>query len=363
LGLAACTVLGWRAGRFGSAQYLWQSIADVVALSALIFLTGGAFNPVISLFLLPIVIAATAMKPFHIAGITILAAGSYTMLMFIDGPKTHAHEFSSQFDLHVWGMWYGFILSATCVALLVARISRRLRARDLEVAIAREELLKAERLLQLGTMAASAAHELGSPLSSMAILTDELALGTEGKNDTRLLNQMRDQIERCKAVLARMTQEAGAMPASEGEAVTVADYVGRVVEEWRHRHVGITIDYRGSGPSQSPRIVADRVITQAIVNVLDNAAEASVRAIEVRGIWDGEVLALDVVDDGSGIPEGLRGRLGHETVTTKTGGMGIGLLLSRSILERLGGSLEFMPAGAAGTHVRLSIPLRPLLAG
>ena len=155
--LAAFTVASWRrlshrAVAAHEPHTLAQSVADIVALSALIYLTGGALNPFVSLFLLPIVFAAAAMPPAYMTGIALLAIGAYTGLMLLALPERHAHAMAGRFDLHVWGMWYGFILSALCVGLFVARLSRRLRSRDRELAGLREEALAAERLMALATL-------------------------------------------------------------------------------------------------------------------------------------------------------------------------------------------------------------------
>ena len=322
--LALFTAASWGTPDPGQRQYLAQSIADITSLCALVYLTGGAFNPFISLFLLPIVFAAAVMTPFYLAGVTVLAVACYTLLMLIDAPLHHDQRAHGAFDLHVWGMWYGFVLSAACIAGSVARLSRRLHARDREIAAAREELLKAERLLALGTLAAGTAHELGTPLSSMAVIADELhALATDDETRT-YVTRLHQQIARCKRVLTAMAHDAGALQAGEGTALTVGAYLDGIVADWRLRRPEIQLDYHRTGSASGPAIVADRVITQAIVNVLDNAAEASRRTIEVRGAWDDEKLLLEVHDDGAGIPRELSARLGHEAVTTKRDGLGSG---------------------------------------
>ena len=357
--LAAFTLSSWGLANPDQRQYLAQSIADIAGLSALVYVTGGAFNPFISMFLLPIVFAAAAMTPLYLAGITLLAAGCYTLLMFVDVPLRHDHAGAGRFDLHVWGMWYGFMLSAACVALLVARIARRLRTQDREIAIAREELLKSERLLALGTLAAGTAHELGTPLASMALIAGELDNLATDDATRAYIGRLQQQIARCKDVLSHMAQDAGMLQAGDGEPLAVGEYLDGIVDEWRRRRPEIQVDYRRVDTG-GPAIVADRVITQAIVNVLDNAADAARRGIEIRGAWTTDCFELDVHDDGAGIPAALSTRLGREAVTTKNGGMGIGLLLARSVLERLGGTLVLSSGTERGTHAHLSVPLAPL---
>lgn len=131
--LAAFTVFSWRHASARGAgasqqQYLVQSVTDVLTLSALIYFTGGSFNPFISLFLLPIVFAAAALSASFLAAITLLAISAYTLLMFFHVPVDHGHGRAAGLDLHMWSTWYGFILSAACVTVFVARLSERLCA-------------------------------------------------------------------------------------------------------------------------------------------------------------------------------------------------------------------------------------------
>ena len=364
--LAVCTARSWqRLGRAALAtdqrHYLLQSLADIAALSALIYLTGGAFNPFVSLFLVPIAFAAAAMPLAHMTGIALTAIGAYTGLMLLALPARHAHAVAGRFDLHVWGMWYGFILSALCVGLFVARLSRRLRGRDQELAALREEALTTERLMALGTLAAATAHELGTPLATIALAAGELEHLIQDADARIELTRLREQVARCRDILARMSAGAGAVQADSGHRIAIDQYLDTIVAEWRQRRPAVQVRLVCAGLLPPPAIVADRVITQAIVNVLDNAADASARRIDIDGHWSAAQLQLDIRDDGTGIAPELRARLGREAVTTKRAGMGIGLLLSHAILERLGGALVLDALAPAGTHARITLPLASLV--
>ena len=339
--------------------YLTQLVADLAALSMLVYFTGGSFNPFISLFLLPIVFAAAALPGMALATVTMTAVACYTLLMLVPTPDGHPHG-NGSLNLHVWGMWYGFILSAACVALLVAKLARHLRARDREIAALREEALGAERVMALGTLAAGMAHELGTPLSTMAVLAGELEHSTTDPAARAQISTLRSQIQRCKSSLAHMSTAAGGLQAGGGRLVGVDDYIGAVFKDWRDMHPEVQVTIATEGPLPAPSFVADRVLTQAIVNVLDNAAQAANSRVDITGHWSAANLAVTVADDGDGIDASLGASLGREVVSTKEDGLGIGVLLARAILERLGGDLELEPGTERGTLARILIPITPL---
>jgi len=333
---------------------LVQLVIDIAALGALVAVTGGAFNPFVSLFLLPIVFAAATMAGPALAGVAVVATGAYSGLLLLEADSVHQTHVANV-DMHIWGMWYGFLLSTVCVALFVARLSRRLRDHDRELARLREDALATERLLALGTLAAGTAHELGTPLATLAVVADELDVESDACERAALVAQMHAQIERCRAILSEMAAVAGNRNASTGHAVAVATWLDQIVSGWRERHPEIDVHYVRSGARAT--IVADRVVAQAIVNVLDNAGEAAARGVQIEGHWTARELELDIRDDGTGISAEVAARLGREILTTKPRGLGIGVMLARNIVERLGGELRIARGAEHGTHAHIRVPL------
>jgi two-component system sensor histidine kinase RegB len=154
------------------AKLFLELLADVAALTALLYLSGGSTNPFVSLYLLPLIIAATALTARYAWAMAGLTIACYSALMFFYLPLGHGHEMhSSAFNLHVLGMWANFLVSAVLIASFVATMSASIRGRDRELAIARARALRDEQVVALGTFAAGAAHELGTPLSTIAVLT------------------------------------------------------------------------------------------------------------------------------------------------------------------------------------------------
>lgn len=366
--LATYSLWSWRRWRevrdVPPAEFLRQSAVDLLALSVLIYHTGGPVNPFISLFLLPIVFAAATLPPGTTAAVALMAGGSYTALMFFYQPLPgHAHHMHGM-GLHLWGMWYGFLVSAGCVALFVARIARSLRQRDLDLAAAREHALEAERVVALGTLAAGTAHELGTPLATIAILAKDLETDlADLPAQHAAVVTLRAQVARCKESLARLAADAGALPADSGHPVDVEWFLRSLLEDWQRGRQPVRLEARFEAVGQAPQIVADRTLRQALFNVLNNAAEASSARVEVTAGWNEERLWLHIRDDGPGVAENVRARIGREVITTKGDhGMGLGLYLAQTVLRRLDGVVEFLRPATGGTLVNIEIPLSALRA-
>ena len=366
--LAAFSLWSWRRWRgvrdVPAAEFLRQSAVDLLALSLLIYYTGGPVNPFISLFLLPIVFAAATLPLRTTSVVALMAGGSYTALMFFYQPLSNHQQHMHGMGLHLWGMWYGFLISAGCVALFVARIARSLRQRDQDLAAAREQALEAERAIALGTLAAGTAHELGTPLATIAILAKDLETDLRGQAAQHAaMVTLRAQVARCKESLARLAADAGALPADSGHSLDAERFLRSLLDEWQRSRLPVTLDTRFEGSGPSPQIVADRTLRQALFNVLNNAADASSARVEVSAGWTPELLWLRVRDDGPGVAETVRERIGREVVSTKgERGMGLGLYLAQSVLRRLGGTVEFLRPGGGGTLVNIEIPLLALRA-
>ena len=367
--LALFTLLSWLRLRdrtdISDWVFLGQLLVDVAALTLLVYFTGGSANPFIFLFILPVIFAAASIRPVFTALIALAAMLSYTLLMFFHVPVADQYIGHNGAQLHVWGMWYGFILSAGLVAFFVSRIAAALRQRDRSLAAAREDALRAEQVVTLGTLAAGTAHELGTPLSTMAILSremqEEYADRPELSDD---LNVIREQLDRCKSILANLASDAGQLQADSGHIVPVEEFLAGLFEEWQTTRSDTIIAVECNGIQPSPLIIADKSLGQAVKNVLNNAADASRTRIELTGNWTADHLTISVIDDGRGIPEDYKNELGNKILTTKSAeqGLGIGLFLAQTILKRLGGKISFTNQASGGLHTRIELPLGQILA-
>jgi two-component system sensor histidine kinase RegB len=359
-------VVTWRLYRsntaVGDRAIFSQLLLDVAALTGVFFYTGGASNPFIWFYLLPLVIAATILPRFYawvMAGITV---SCYSALLFrFASPSHEVMHHEGGFQMHVVGMWLGFLISAGIVAVTIVSMAHSLRERDRKLAEAREQALRNERLVAMGSLAAGAAHELGTPLGTMAILINELEQEYPDKVDPVLHGKLAilgEQIARCKQALSVLSASAGVNRAEAGHRMPAANYVRQVVAEWRAQRPGLSFDLHIETPAPPhSELIAERTLTQALINILNNAADASPSHIRMEAAWTDSALILEVADRGPGLHEDVSGQLGRKPVTTKQEGMGVGFYLAQATIERLGGGLTIRNRDQGGTITHIILPL------
>ena len=353
-----------------------QLSCDVLAITAILYFTGGATNPIAWFFLLPLIIAATVLPQEYTCYMVMFTSGCYTLLMSYYQPlpdiqpivlqeqnahAMHAMMPSHDLDLHVFGMWFGFVFSAVTVAYFVVEMAKTLRARERSLAEAREQSLRNERVVALGTLAAGAAHEMGTPLGTMAILIREIENDCECAADNDLALKMkilREQVARCKQALSVMSATAGEIRAESGHVMPLTVYLDTVIDSWRQQLPGAKLHYEKSGPLPAPGILAELTLTHALINILNNAAEVSPKAVEMHASWDHQWLRLNVLDQGPGIAPAISEQIGKQPISTKDQGLGVGLFLAFSTIHRLDGTIEMTPrAGGVGTLTKIVLPV------
>lgn len=361
LGIAALIniITAWRIKNAVSAtpyDLLSQLLLDVTALSALCFFSGGATNPLISMLLPPVAIAALTLPVRCVAAVGALALAAYSLLMlyYVPLPMPDA---SRATRLHLIGMWLTFAVSALMIAWFVVRMTRLIRERDAELAAAREQALRDERILAIGTLAAGAAHELGTPLGTMALLAGELinepGLSTAVRDDLLL---MRQQIQVCKSIITGLSHRAGADRLENSPLQVLDRWIDSIRQHWHASRPHAESQLTLSGESPAPQIVADPRIEQALLNLLNNAANASQKSISLAVGWNAAGYYIEVRDQGPGFPPDVLQHGGTATFPAHLQGSGIGLVLTRSAIEQLGGKLTLSNPGTGGALARIDLP-------
>lgn len=339
-----------RGGGFSSLAGFAHMGMDVAVLAFLVGCSGGAANPFTSLFLLPIAFAALALPGRWIVATALVCALGYALAAAWGRPLPPVHGLGMDgFDLHLLGMAVNFLISAVVFVYFLARMATQRRERERELAQLRERQARDEGILALATHAASVAHQLNTPLATMLLALDEL-------QDQELPGDLSDELALLRK-LAEICRERVRELAHAGHFGQSVDPV-EVVERWHLLRPAIEITRRGE-LSRDARV--DAGVGHLLRALLDNAADASIEAgsTRVRLDWrveDGQLLA-EVSDQGRGLDPRRGAATAGPFRSAKPHGMGVGLVLSHAVIERLGGTLETLAGEGGGTRVRFRVAL------
>ena len=356
------------------AELFGHLLLDVAVLTGLLYLAGGSANPFVSLLLLPLTIAVTALPGRYswvMAAITV-ACYSALMVFYVPLSQDPAPHLAGDFALHVLGMWFNFVLSVGLITYFVMKMGNTLRERDRALAQARENALRDERLVALGTLATGAAHELGTPLATMAVLAKEMQAEVEQARantpDMRdKLIILRDQVMRCKSILSTMAASVGQVRAESGQRFALDDYLKNIMHQWQAMRPAVIVQYHAHGAHPAPSIVGDQTLSQAIINILNNAADASPDHVTIDARWSVNELRMEICDRGAGLTPMTQARAGQMLFTTKVsdeigaGGLGLGLFLAHATLGRFGGSVKLGNREGGGACTYVVLPLAQLM--
>lgn len=332
------------------ALFTVQLLFDVGALTVAMYFSGGPGNPFVSLYLVPVAMAA-AVLPWRPAVLVALAAvAAYTGLLWKHQHLMHLG--GDGFATHVTGMWVEFIFSAALLLVVLARFRALLASQRARLAQSRERALRDESLIAVGTLAAGTAHELNTPLTTLGMLIDDMRPGDVLSADDLVL--IRAQLKRCREHVAALASLAR-RGADEAQVVNAECFVREALERWSLMRPGIEVRFVADDPSA--RIRADASLAQALLNLLNNAADANaatgsgesleLRAARVDGNW-----SLRILDRGPGPDGSVAAAAGK----ARYGGLGIGLMISNASVERSGGRVRLFARPDGGSVTELMLP-------
>ena len=382
----------------GNLELFLQLSMDVLQLTVLLYFGGGSTNPFVSLYLLPLVIAAATLPRRMTWGMAALTLACYSLLMVWyvplpgGGHAQHApaavkqmdhsqHNMAGMdmstmnmpappaavitsspledaFNTHVLGMWLGFVISALVVAYFAGEMARAVRIRDAKLNRVREEILRNERIVSLGTQAAGAAHELGTPLSTMSVIIGEMRHDCSDPEHQDNLNILNEQVRNCKRILDSLLAHAQ----ETSSELSLEEFIRTVLDDWQLLRPTVHYRFHVKGVQPSPRVRADLALRSALLNLLNNAADASPEEMDILLHWDEVNITLQIHDHGPGLTSEVASRAGSVFFTTKQEGHGLGLFLANATLERLGGSVRLSNREGGGATTEVILPLRSLSA-
>ncbi|MGC1304413.1 MAG: ATP-binding protein [Caulobacteraceae bacterium] len=342
-------------------------VADVAALTVQLYLSGGATNPFISLYLLQVTLSAVLLEAWSTwAMVAITGACFATLMVFyrpLNLPQEHAGEL---FRLHVQGILICFLLDAALLVVFVMRIGRNLRARDARLADMRQQAAEEDHIVRMGLLASGAAHELGTPLATLSVILNDWRRVPTLANDPDLLDEldeMEAEVQRCKAIVTGILLSAGEARGENPVATTVKAFLDEIVNDWRSTRTVKEFFYDNAFGDDMP-IISDSALKQVICNVLDNAADASPRWISFSADRKADALVLAVRDAGPGFSPEVLTNLGKPYHSTKGRlGGGLGLFLVFNVVRKLGGGVTARNRTGGGAAVTLTLPLTALAIG
>jgi two-component system sensor histidine kinase RegB len=348
---------------------------DMLQLSALLYLTGGLHNPFSVLILASVTVSATVLSRGSTIGLGLLAGVAITVLAFWHEPFPWLHETFYLPDYYILGIWQALIVGVLFIAAFIGSVSEQ--ARDMASGLAETQLAleREQRVSALGALAAAAAHELGSPLSTIAVVAREMS--RDVPPDSPLapdIELLLEQTERCSQILADLSRQQEAKEGAPFSRLAL----GLMLQEAARPHLTekIEVEYDLCPTDETdefdePEIDRTPEFIHGVGTLIQNAIQFAERRVLIRGRWDADAVSVEIMDDGPGISPHLLDRLGEPYVSTRTGDardrehMGLGVFIAHTLLSRIGADLTISnrpktdPMGGGAT-VRIEWPRRRL---
>jgi two-component system sensor histidine kinase RegB len=338
---------------------------DVLQLGLLLFLTGGLENPFAILMLAPVTVAATILSRRSVIFLSLLAVSAVTLLAFRHLPLPWRGEPPLLPPVYTFGIWTALVLSTVFIAAYARSVAGEARRMRDAFAATQLALAREQRISAVGALAAAAAHELGSPLGTIAVVAKELVRELPGDSpyaeDAALLLS---QSERCRTILAELARRPEAESASPFDLVPISALAEAAGAPYHHPGLVRTIYATVTNTGEEPLVARRPEIMHGLGNLIQNAVQFARREVSVSIGWDRSSVTIDIVDDGPGYPSHLLPRLGQPYLSGRvnpaargeTQHMGLGIFIAQTLLERTGARLAFDNLRDGGAHVAILWP-------
>lgn len=344
---------------------------DMFLLTGLLYLTGGPNNPFCIFYMVNIALAAVVLKPRWALWLTTFAVACYSTIVLVHRPLPALETLASppsppgevELSIRTQGLWFAVGGASFFIVYFITRVTAELTRREQELSEAQHRRAQTQKLEALATLAAGAAHELASPLSTIAVVARELELqllrggGPEGTAQDAAL--IRNEVARCRAILDQMAAGAGE---SVGEVIlnlSASELVAATLDGLREAE-RVQIDLPAEVAAERLH-VPQHALAHCLRGLLRNALDASGASGQVRMIVgrDRDRLTIEIRDQGTGMSPEILARAGDPFFTTKEPGqgMGLGLFLTRRVIERLSGTMDLSSVVGRGTTATIRLPL------
>ena len=349
------------------AELFAHLMIDLLLLFVVLLNTGGASNPLISYLLVLLAVTATILPWAYVNGFAALSIAFYTFFILLDLEVEHdsGHESMSQevtFQLHLVGMWVIFVVSAILISVFISRMASAIKVREANLAKARENEIRNEQLVAIGTLAAGTAHALGTPLSTMSVLLteldklqpDEIDVG-EMKEDISLLKQ---QVIRCKQSLSDLTRYYNKSDGEVRSNITVATFAKDIQDHIINVHPAANVQFDIALPSDVD-ISSELSLKHAVINIIENSIKAASSSVIVdfRILAKPNQIEIVISDDGPGIPPQVIENFGEPFISLRKESIGIGIFLANAAIQKLNGSIELHNLKGGGAQTLIKLPI------
>jgi two-component system sensor histidine kinase RegB len=356
------SLLRWRTGRgVRNVELFLALLVDVAVLTTQLYLSGGTNNPFVFLYLLQIAVGAMLLRGGYIWSIVVITAACVALLAEYHITLPLAPDLHRGLSSHyVIGLIVCFVLNAILLVVFITRIARNLRQRDARLAAVRQRVVEEEHIVRMGLLASGAAHELGTPLSTMAVILGDWRRDPQLSSDSVLqeeIAEMQIQVQRCKTIVSGILLSAGEARGEASAQTTVCRFLDAMAQEWRTTRFVDTFSYENRVQSDSP-MVSDATLQQMVFNVLDNARDASPHWVALVAEQEEGALHITVLDQGPGFTSEILEALGTPYQSTKgRPGGGLGLFLAMNVARTIGGSVAAHNRAEGGAQVTITLPL------
>lgn len=339
----------------------WLYLAyDMLQLTLLLFLTGGLENPFAVLMLAPLLVAASTLSLPAVVGLTGLTIACFTGLSLHALPLPWPGDEGVMLPpLYRLGIWSALVLSAAFIGTYLFQVAERLRSLSDALTASEAALARAQRISAVGALAAAAAHELGSPLGTIAVVAKELARDIPADSpQAEDLQLLQSQVARCRDILAELARHPDEAAGDTFAPLPMAALVETIAAPYRKPGIALVIETENEPEEGAPGVRDIPEVIHGLGNILQNAMQFARTTVRVTIDWTPPGVQITVADDGPGFPPGLLSRLGEPYVSGRTstarqtgGNMGLGVFIAQTLLEKSGAVVSYGNGRQGGAKV------------
>ena len=360
--------------RLANREATYYLAYDVLQLAALLYLTGGITNPFALMFVAPVVIAAATLNLGNTLILAGIAFASVSLIGIFHRPLPWpAGEALVLPQLYQAGIWAALVIGIGFTSVYAWRIASESTRMSAGLAATQLALAREHRLASLGALATAAAHELGTPLGTIAIVSRELERALpENSAEIEDVRLLRDQAERCRAIIARLANPEEAM-LGQAARLPLGALLDDIAAPHRGDDLAITVLVpQSSADNPAPQVWRTPALLHGLGNIIENAADFAKSEVRMQATWDAAILSVVIEDDGPGFAPEIFERIGEPYVTSRPGhhapgetdigpgglgeheGMGLGFFIAKILLEQTGGMVKATNPPDGGARVSIA---------